>query len=341
MPIGVWSTSSTRSTPSSPSSVRQPASGRLAPRGPRRAARSIVVQHVARERRLARARDAGDARPGGRAECARRCSCRLCSVAPPMLDRGRVARSTGAARRSGCRSGCARKRPVTESRIAPSARPPCPRRRRAPPRMPAPGPRSMTWSARRMVSSSCSTTTSVLPLRLELRERVEQDRGCRAGAGRWSARRGCSTRRAGWSRAARRGGCAAPRRRRASAPSGRAQVAEADLARGSRGGPRARRAGRARSRPRGRSSFSLSKKRCGRVDRRGASSSAIERSAEAHAPARSGSGARPSHAAQASSPRPLDQQSCHQISSPVCFLVEARRAAGRCRSSARTSRASS
>ncbi len=47
--------------------------------------------------------------------------------------------------------------------------------------------------------------------------------GCRAGAGRWSARRGCSTRRAGWSRAARRAGCAAPRRRRASAPSGRAR----------------------------------------------------------------------------------------------------------------------
>ena len=32
-----------------------------------------------------------------------------------------------------------------------------------PPCLPAPGPKSMTVSARRMVSSSCSTTTSVLP----------------------------------------------------------------------------------------------------------------------------------------------------------------------------------
>src|SRR6185437_15738233 len=32
----------------------------------------------------------------------------------------------------------------------------------SPPSTPAPGPRSSTWSARRMVSSSCSTTTSVL-----------------------------------------------------------------------------------------------------------------------------------------------------------------------------------
>ena len=38
------------------------------------------------------------------------------------------------------------------------------RRPRWPPRLPAPGPRSITCSARRMVSSSCSTTTSVLPL---------------------------------------------------------------------------------------------------------------------------------------------------------------------------------
>ena len=54
-------------------------------------------------------------------------------------------------------------------------------------------------------------------------------RGCRAGAGRWWARRGCSTRRAGSSRAAPRGGCAAPRRRRAWARSAPARDSRARL----------------------------------------------------------------------------------------------------------------
>ena len=52
-------------------------------------------------------------------------------------------------------------------------------------------------------------------------------RGCRADAARWWARRGCSRRRAGSNPAARRGGCAGPRRPRG--------LARRDRARGSRG----------------------------------------------------------------------------------------------------------
>ena len=45
---------------------------------------------------------------------------------------------------------------------------------RWPPASPAPGPRSTTKSARRMVSSSCSTTSTVLPRSRKLLERAEQ-----------------------------------------------------------------------------------------------------------------------------------------------------------------------
>ena len=41
--------------------------------------------------------------------------------------------------------------------------PPCPAPRCAPPCTPAPGPKSTTWSAWRIASSSCSTTITVLP----------------------------------------------------------------------------------------------------------------------------------------------------------------------------------
>ncbi len=44
----------------------------------------------------------------------------------------------------------------------------------SPPRTPGPGPKSMMWSAARIVSSSCSTTTTVLPRSRRLGERVEQ-----------------------------------------------------------------------------------------------------------------------------------------------------------------------
>ena len=151
---------------------------------------------------------------------------------------------------SGCRSGAARKRPVTDSGFFMSASA-SPSATTWPPRLPAPGPRSMTWCGAPDRLLVVLDDEQRVALRLELRERVEQDRGCRAGAGRSSARRGCSRRRAGSSRAARRAGCAALRRRRASAPSGRARDRRARPRRGSRGATRARRGCRARSRPRG------------------------------------------------------------------------------------------
>ena len=50
----------------------------------------------------------------------------------------------------------------------------------------------------------------------------DQAAGCRAGAGRWSARRGCRARRRGRSRSGWPAGCAGPRRRRAWRRRGRA-----------------------------------------------------------------------------------------------------------------------
>ena len=44
----------------------------------------------------------------------------------------------------------------------------------SPPRTPGPGPKSTMWSAARIVSSSCSTTTTVLPRSRSCVERVEQ-----------------------------------------------------------------------------------------------------------------------------------------------------------------------
>ena len=83
-----------------------------------------------------------------------------------------------------------------------------------PPRTPGPGPKSTMWSAARIVSSSCSTTTTVLPWSRS-RARVSSSGRCRGGAGRSKARRGCRARRPGRSRSARPGGCAASRRRKA------------------------------------------------------------------------------------------------------------------------------
>ena len=109
---------------------------------------------------------------------------RLCRSAPWMRMDG-VSASTARRRVRECLSGAARHRPVGESCMRSSSRAvPC--ATSCPPRVPAPGPRSMTWSARRMVSSSCSTTTSVLPLlrsrskvsrSADVVARVQSDRG--------------------------------------------------------------------------------------------------------------------------------------------------------------------
>ena len=64
--------------------------------------------------------------------------------------------------RTGRAIGCARYLPVAESSHFRSSFM-GPRKSRLPPLRPAPGPRSTIRSARRIVSSSCSTTTTVLP----------------------------------------------------------------------------------------------------------------------------------------------------------------------------------
>ena len=85
----------------------------------------------------------------------------------------------------GCFIACSRYRPVKESGAADrSATDPCATTR--PPRRPALGPMSMMWSARRMVSSSCSTTTRVLPMSPSLcsaSSRIWLSRGCRPMVG--------------------------------------------------------------------------------------------------------------------------------------------------------------
>ena len=158
-----------------------------------------------------------------------------CAAAPSRSRGRRCARWSRDAVVPGASAARARKRPVTDSGCACSCAA-VPAATTRPPRTPAPGPRSMMWSARRMVSSSCSTTTSVLPRGGQRGQRVEQHRGCRAGAGRWSARRARSRRPAGSSRVARRAGCAALRRPTASAPRGRAPGSPSRRARGIRGG---------------------------------------------------------------------------------------------------------
>ena len=63
---------------------------------------------------------------------------------------------------------------------------------RWPPCAPAPGPRSTTWSASRIASSSCSTTITVLPRSRSCLSVAEQALGCRADAARSRAHRGCT-----------------------------------------------------------------------------------------------------------------------------------------------------
>ena len=82
---------------------------------------------------------------------------------------------------SGCFIACNKYRPVCDSAAAcTSATEPSATSR--PPRLPALGPMSMMWSAWRMVSSSCSTTTNVLPLSLNDRKapsKILLSRACR------------------------------------------------------------------------------------------------------------------------------------------------------------------
>ena len=95
-------------------------------------------------------------------------------------DHGSSVSCPSASRRKGWGMGVRRQRPVTDSGAAMMSAT-VPWATTVPPRTPAPGPMSMTCSARRMVSSSCSTTTSVLP---------DWPSVCRASSSSWLSR-GC------------------------------------------------------------------------------------------------------------------------------------------------------
>ena len=146
---------------------------------------------------------------------------------------------------SGWRGGCANKRPVSDSGCrARSAT--VPSATSLPPRLPAPGPMSMTWSARRIVSSSCFDDERVALVAERLQRREQDLVVARMQADRRLVEHvahalGCCP-------AAPRGGCAAPHRRRASARRGPASVAEADFLQELRPARRSRRSRRARCR---------------------------------------------------------------------------------------------
>ena len=339
MPIGVWSTSSTRAdvlqrrgSRSQPSSAAARALGAARPRAGAAGSRSSTSRASVD---LPLPRHAGDARPAAPAECARRrlagCAARADDLAAPASSRStaraRLQRMPQRLRAGSGRSptpGCA------ISSATRALRPP--RARRA---LPAPGPRSMTWSARRIVSSSCSTTTSVLPLALQLLAACRAASGCRADAGRWSARRACSRRRAGSSRAAPRAGCAAPRRRRASARRGRARGSQADVAQEAQARLQSRRACRARSRASRPRSFEL-REECRASSRDRQRGQLGDRpAAEPHRAAPRVAAAAPSQAGQARRLR-RSSHSFHQTSSPVCSVVEVRSS---CRPGAEAARA--
>ena len=341
MPIGVWSTSSTRSICSPAVDRRSSRAARrrscVALRGDQRAAgwRSSTSRASVRLAASPTRRSRRSSRPSGMRDVdvlqvvqASRPSTSMRGV--PLVDR--------AARLQRMPQRLREEAAGDRVRDAHRARRPCPARRPGRRSLPAPGPRSITWSARRIVSSSCSTTTSVLPLRLELARACRAGCGCRADAGRWSARRGCSTRRAGSSRAARRAGCAAPRRPRASAPSGRA--------RGSRARPRSRKPSRDASSARMSRAISASRPVQLERRRRSARSRSIgsarqlgDRSGRAsarRAPRGSAAGRRTPGRRSSTSSHSIHESSTWS-SAPVCSRSSTsrpRRSSGRCRSSA-------
>ena len=262
--------------------------------------------------------------------------CRLCSSTRSSFELRRARASTARRGCSGCVQRLAQEAAGDRSRVAHQivdrARGRRPRRRACRRR----GRGRCTWSARRIVSSSCSTTTSVLPLLRELRQRVEQDlvvarmqadgrlvehvaHALQVGA---ELRREADALR-----------LAARQRRRGAVER---EIAEADRSRNARRDLISASRSRAISalapfelqlarRTRTVSSIGLPRERRRCCDRG---------SARAARPG-SGAGRRRSRRRAA---RPRASRST-QISSPRLLLVEACRARGRCRSSSRTSRA--
>ena len=133
----------------------------------------VGQQHVARQRALARAADAGHRHQAvqrhGHVDLLQVVQRRAVQL-QRRRRRGprRGAAAAGAAAGAPASARSPSRRCADRSATEPSAT-------SVPPRLPAPGPMSIRCSARRIVSSSCSTTTSVLPLSLERLQRVQQD----------------------------------------------------------------------------------------------------------------------------------------------------------------------
>ena len=206
---------------------RSPSAFRLPPSAPRRVAPGgdeapqVLVEHVARERGLARA---GDARHH-RQPAERHAEVQVLEVVQARRRRSASAGDawlTGRRACSGCLSGCARKRPVTEAGTAHQVRGGA---RRDDLAAAAARAGAQVDHVRRAAYRLLVVLhhDQRVALRFQLLQRGEQDAVVARDGGRWWARRGCRTRRAGWSRAAPRAGCAAPRRPRAWAPRDRAR----------------------------------------------------------------------------------------------------------------------
>ena len=172
MPIGVWSTSSTRSICGQPSIAAQPCQFGL---------RAAAVDERCRLASSTSRASVDLPEPLTPVTATSRCSgtatstcCRLCSDAPCSVQRGAL-RVDRAARLQRVLQRVRQQPAGHRCGAAPTGRPPLPSATSVPPRLPAPGPMSMMCSARRIVSSSCSTTTSVLPLSLRCLQGLEQD----------------------------------------------------------------------------------------------------------------------------------------------------------------------
>jgi hypothetical protein len=193
-------------------------------RGRRQVARGGGEQDVVDERALAGARDARDAHDAAEGEGDVDA---LEVVLLGALDDDGLLLGEGGAWR-GPRSSGAREVVAGERAGGAMISATVPWAMMRPPWTPGPGPMSMTWSAARIMSSSCSTTSTVLPMSVEVAEGgdqavvvalVQADGGLVehvAGADEAA------------SRPAWRGGCAGPRRRRGWRCAVEGEILEAD-----------------------------------------------------------------------------------------------------------------
>ena len=138
------------------------------------ALRERAVERVVHERGLARAGDARHRRRRRRAGCAasRPSGCARGSRVRTSAFSARLAALRRHRDRAPAGEVVAGQRVGVRSSVAAA----CPRATIRPPWMPAPGPMSITQSAARIVSSSCSTTITLLPWSRRRRRLVEQAR---------------------------------------------------------------------------------------------------------------------------------------------------------------------